>query len=244
MSEAKRKTILAVDDERDIIEMLDLLLGGEGYRVLAAGGGQEAIDLLGRERPDLVLLDIMMPEVDGHQVCRFIKSRAELATIPVLMLTARNDIAHIAQALDEGADGFIAKPFDVDPFLRVIEFRIAGRRAEFYRSDQPVVSLDDLPDEQRSEKYRIVFLDMFEPEEGFSAVVRACEEQPHCLLSLWQREAEMEESETTALMGVESSEHFGELLNLLLDFPGVRIANCTIFRDFSEIPSGIMHGEY
>ena len=243
MSEANRRTILAVDDERDIIEMLDLLLGGEGYRVLTAGGGQEAIDLLVAERPDLVLLDIMMPGVDGHQVCRHIKSRPELAAIPVLMLTAKNDIAHIAQAVDEGADGFIAKPFDVEPFLRVLEFRIAGRQAEFYRSDQPIVALDEMPDEQRGQTYRIVFLDLFEPEEGFSAVVRACEEQTHVLLSLWQREAELEQSETTALLGLESSEQFGQLLNELLEFPGVRIANCTIFRDFAEIPAGIMHGE-
>ena len=242
-TEAGQKTILAVDDERDILEMLDLLLGGEGYRVLTARGGREAIELVGRERPDLMLLDIMMPEVDGHEVCRYVKSHPELASLPVLMLTAKNDIDHIAQAVDEGADGFIAKPFDVEPLLRVIDFRIAGRHAEFYRCDRAEEVMGELSAGRRSEKFRIVFLDLFEPEEDFSSVVHASEAESHCLLSLWQRDAERDESETTALLGVDSSVQFGRLLNRMLDHVGVRIANCMIFRDFSEIPTGIMHGE-
>lgn len=238
-------TILAVDDEQDILDMLVLLLESEGYRVLTANGGQKAIELLGSERPDLVLLDIMMPEVDGHQVCRRVRADASLASVPVLMLTAKNDIDNIARAVDEGADGFIAKPFDVDQFLRVVRFRLAGKQAEFYRSDRPVMSLSEAPQGQLGDRNCIVFLDLLEPEAKYSAVVRACEEQSHCLLSLWQREAEGDHLETTVLLGIESSDQFGDLLNRVLEVPDVRILNCNIYRDFDDIPADIMHkGEW
>lgn len=237
-----QKTVLAVDDEHDIIEMLVLLLESEGYRVLTAFGGKEAMDILRAERPDLVLLDIMMPEVDGHQVCRFVRAQERLTDVPVLMLTAKNDIDHIAQSLDEGADGFIVKPFDVDQFLRLIQFRVAGNRAEFYRSDRPVVQAGDISEEQLAEKSRIVFLDLLEPESRFSSVVRACEEQTHCVLSLWQREADGDQMETTVLLGIDSSAQFGDVLNRILEVPEVRILNCNIYRDFADIPVDIMHG--
>jgi len=242
MSGAQR-TVLAVDDEHDIIEMLVLLLEGEGYRVRTASGGREAMEILRAERPDLVLLDIMMPETDGHQVCRFIREQERLADVPVLMLTAKNDIEHIAQSLEEGADGFIVKPFDVDQFLRLIEFRLAGAKAEFYRSDRPLVHNGDLSQGQLAEKSRIVFLDLIEPEASYSAVVGACQGQTHCVMSLWQREAEGDQMETTVLLGIDSSAQFGDVLNRVLEAPGVRIVNCIIYRDFDDIPIDIMHGD-
>ena len=234
-----QKTVLAVDDERDIIEMLVLLLESEGYRVKTATDGREAIELLRTDRPDLVLLDIMMPDVDGHQVCRFIRSQERLADMPVLMLTAKNDIDHIALSLQEGADGFIVKPFDVDQFLRLVQFRLQGAKAEFYRSDKPVVQA---PEEQLADKARIVFLDLLEPEAPFSAVVHACEDQTWAVLSLWQREAEGDQMETTVLLGIDSSAQFGDVLNKILQFPDVRVMDCNIFKDFADIPMGIMHG--
>lgn len=237
-----QKTVLAVDDEHDIIEMLVLLLESEGYRVLTAFGGREAMDLLETERPDLVLLDIMMPEIDGHQVCRFIRNQERLKSVPVLMLTAKNDIDHIAQSLDEGADGFIVKPFDVDQFLRIIDFRMAGARAEFYRSDKPVVQAPEIFEEKLADKSRIVFLDLFEPEAPDSAVVRACEDQTYCVYSLWQREADGGQLETTAILGIDSSAQFGDVLNRILEGTAVRIVNCNIYRDFADIPVNIMHG--
>lgn len=237
-----QKTILAVDDERDIIDMLTLLLESEGYRVVPAMGGTAAIEILKSERPDLVLLDIMMPDLDGHAVCRHIRGKEEFSDLPVVMLTAKNDIDHIAKALDEGADGFIVKPFEVEQFLRMLDFRVSGRQAEFYRSDRPVVQAEEMPGEALGRSERIVFLDFFEPDEAFSAVVRACEEQSHCLLSLWQREADDHMLETTVLLTVESSGQFGEMLNRILEVPDVRIANCIIYRNFSDIPADIMHG--
>jgi DNA-binding response OmpR family regulator len=241
MSGAQR-TVLAVDDEHDIIEMLVLLLESEGYRVLTASGGREAMDILRTERPDLVLLDIMMPEIDGHQVCRYVRAQQELAEVPVLMLTAKNDIEHIAQSLDEGADGFIVKPFDVDQFLRLIEFRLAGAKAEFYRSDRPVVHASERAPDQLADRARIVFLDLIEPESPYSAVVGACQDQTHCVMSLWQREAEGDQMETTVLLGIDSSAQFGDVLNRVLEVPDVRIVNCIIYRDFDDIPIDIMHG--
>ena len=235
------KTILAVDDDQDILEMLTMLLRSEDYRVLVAPGGHEAIELLRSERPDLVLLDIMMPSVSGHEVHHFIRSEPELADTRVVMLTAKNEIDDIALALDEGADGFIVKPFDVDHFLRVVGFRVAGKQAEFYRRDNPIEGFGrQMKRSDLSDKSRIVFLDFFEPEAELSAVVGATETRNQSLMSLWQEESEEDLLHTTALIHTESSTHFGELLNSLLEASGVQIEHCLIFRNFDEIPADIM----
>ncbi len=232
---ATPRTILAVDDEVDITEMLSVLLEGEGYRVLIASGGAEALSILETERPDLVLLDIMMPEVDGHQVCSGIRARPGLQDVPVLMLTAKNDIAHIAQAVDEGADGFIVKPFQVDQFLQAIKLRLEGKPDEFYRSASGEGQAKQLAD-----KDRILYVDLIEPEDCFSVVINACRDQDGTLLSLSQDEISSGELQTTALVRVGSSAHFGELLNRVLETPGVRILNCFLYRGFSEVPTDLI----
>ncbi len=237
-----QKTILAVDDERDITDMLTLLLESEGYRVLTASGGAEALALLEKEAPDLILLDIMMPGVDGHQVCQGVRARRDLAEVPVMMLTAKNDIAHIAQAVDDGADGFIVKPFEVDQFLRLVRFRLEGQRGDFYRSSRPVTEASETDRKQLADDERIVFIDLIEPEDCFSIVTDACKGQTHTLLSLWQEETKGGELQTTALVSVESTAHFGELLNTIFQARGVQVLNCFIYRGFTEIPSDIMHG--
>lgn len=237
-----QKTILAVDDEHDITDMLTLLLESEGYRVLTASGGAEALALLEKDVPDLILLDIMMPDVDGHQVCQGVRARRELAKVPVMMLTAKNDIAHIAQAVDDGADGFIVKPFEVDQFLRLVRFRLEGRQGDFYRSSRPVAEASEVERKQLADDERIVFIDLIEPEDCFSIVTDACQGQAQTLLSLWQEETRGEELQTTALVRVESTAHFGEFLNTIFQAPGVQVLNCFIYRGFADIPSDIMPG--
>jgi len=234
--------ILIVDDERDIVEMLSLLLEGEGFRVAAALGGQEAIDYLAENKPDFVLLDIMMPVVDGHQVCRYIRSRRELSGLPVYMLTARNDIDNIAMAVDEGADGFITKPFDTERLVETIRLRLEGKSSPFYRSESALIPLGHESKELLEHNARLCFLCLVEPVGEFSSVVQACESEPHRLLSLWQRETG-EEAETTVLVSVESPEALGNFLNYILKDPRVQIAACTVYRSFEEIPFDIMDAE-
>jgi len=236
----RQKTILTVDDELDITEMLEILLSGEGYRVLVASGGAEAIGILTSEKPDLVLLDIMMPEIDGHQVCQSIRANPELNDMPVLMLTAKNDIAQIARAVDEGADGFLVKPFDVEHFLKIIKFRLEGEISEFYKqsSKAPQGSSDKV--QPLSDDDRIVFIDLQEPEDTFSVVIDACQNQSGTLLSLWQDELSENHLQTTALISVDSSAHFGGLLNKITTAPDVRVLNCFVYKGMSEVPLNML----
>ncbi len=107
-------TILVVDDEESILELLDLGLGREGFRVLAARTGTEAMELFRAESPDLVVLDWMLPEVDGLEVCRRLRASNG---VPILMLTARNDVDDRVKGLETGADDYLPKPFKFKELL-------------------------------------------------------------------------------------------------------------------------------
>jgi CheY-like chemotaxis protein/class 3 adenylate cyclase len=109
-------TALAVDDEPANLRLLDAVLAPRGYRVLTAPSGAEALALLETEDVDLVLLDIVMPGMDGHEVCRRIRSMPETEFLPVVMITASGSEQRLA-ALESGADDFVTKPFDKSELL-------------------------------------------------------------------------------------------------------------------------------
>jgi len=104
--------ILIVDDEPVNIKILTGMLSTEGYNILKADNGPEALKILGKVTPDIILLDVMMPEMDGFEVCRRIKAEKDMRLIPVLMVTALQDKIHRQQALEAGADDFLSKPID------------------------------------------------------------------------------------------------------------------------------------
>jgi len=117
--------ILVVEDEERIRQFLQRGLTFEGYRVEAAADGQEALDLARDEPPDLVLLDIMLPGLDGVEVCRRLRSGSE---VPILMLTAKEAIEDRVAGLDAGADDYLVKPFAFDELLARV--RALLRRAQ------------------------------------------------------------------------------------------------------------------
>ena len=104
------KSILVVDDERNIVDLLRLYLEKEGFAVIAAGDGEQALALQQRHEPDLVILDLMLPKRDGFEVCREIRKRGDT---PVIMLTARAAEREVVRALELGAADHVAKPFSV-----------------------------------------------------------------------------------------------------------------------------------
>ena len=116
----KRK-ILVVDDEADILHFLELVLRERGHDVLIASSGREAIELARREHPDLILLDIMMPQMDGWEVLKLLRVDEETAHIPVAMLSARTEAKDRVQGLQEGAIDYICKPFSLQELLGKIE---------------------------------------------------------------------------------------------------------------------------
>ncbi len=111
MSEDSRPHVLAVDDENDILLILKTALK-EDYRVSTAGSGQEALNRVSEEIPDLILLDMMMPGMDGLEVLEKLRDMPETAETPVIFLTGVSDKQKIREALDKGTSYYIVKPFD------------------------------------------------------------------------------------------------------------------------------------
>ena len=103
--------ILVVDDEIYIVHILDFSLGMEGYEVITALDGEQALDRLKKDRPDLIVLDIMMPKLDGYEVCKAIKSNPDTRHIPVILLSAKGRNVDQKMGYDVGADDYITKPF-------------------------------------------------------------------------------------------------------------------------------------
>ncbi len=120
------RTILFVEDDQSLMEAVKYNLKKEGYTVISATDGRQAIDLAKEENPDLVILDIMLPELDGFEVCRILRKEM---TMPILMLTARSDEVDKIVGLEIGADDYLTKPFSVRELLARIKALM--RRTEF-----------------------------------------------------------------------------------------------------------------
>ena len=133
-------TILIAEDDRAVREALERALQFEGYRVVAAPNGDDALDLLGDTNPDAVVLDVMMPGIDGLTVCRRIRDRG--LRVPVLMLTARHEISDRVAGLDAGADDYLVKPYALDELLA--RLRALLRRTGVTGDDNQSFVLDDL----------------------------------------------------------------------------------------------------
>jgi CheY-like chemotaxis protein len=110
-------TILIVDDQLDNREMLSALLAPEGYRTLTAAGGMEAMDLIAAEHPQLILLDVSMPDMDGYAVASLLKADPKTASIPIVMVTAHTGRGARVVGLHTGAEDYLTKPVDAPELL-------------------------------------------------------------------------------------------------------------------------------
>ena len=115
---AIKATILAVDDEPRVLKLLKTNLESSGYAVLTAADGEEALQVTERDLPDLVLLDLMLPKMDGYAVCRRIR---EFSAIPVIMLTARSAQVDLIHGFEVGADDYLTKPFSISELLMRVQ---------------------------------------------------------------------------------------------------------------------------
>jgi two-component system, OmpR family, alkaline phosphatase synthesis response regulator PhoP len=152
--------ILVVEDEADIQELLEYTLGKDGYRVDVTDRGEEALDLVQEHRPSLVVLDLMLPGLDGLEVCRRLKRAETTSEIPVIILTAKGEEEDVVAGFEAGADDYVTKPFspkvlsarvaavlrrapesraDADGSVRFLEIHIHPGRHEVFVDGQPVV---------------------------------------------------------------------------------------------------------
>jgi len=133
--------IIVVEDEEDIRELIEYHLGREGFQVTGAGDGKRGLEMILREVPDLVLLDLMLPGMDGLEICRTMRSSETAAHVPVLMVTAKAEEADVVLGLGLGADGYISKPFRPRELVARVKAALRGKqRVESTNEDaEPLV---------------------------------------------------------------------------------------------------------
>jgi DNA-binding response OmpR family regulator len=120
--------VLVVDDETNITELVAMALRYVGFDVATASSGRDAITAVTEFRPDLVVLDVMMPDLDGFEVCELLKRNRETNLIPVLMVTALNDASHRSRGVRVGANDYLTKPFTTEGLFSAIDRALAWRR--------------------------------------------------------------------------------------------------------------------
>jgi len=134
-----KPTILIVEDNIDNYELVRFLLQRSGYEVLWAHSGREAIDMLKKERPDLILMDLSLPEMDGWTATELIKSDPETKHIPIIALTAHTLPGDRKRALDVGCDGYLSKPMNIELFNETVQETLANVKTKPKRRSGPVI---------------------------------------------------------------------------------------------------------
>jgi len=122
----EKKRILLVDDEKDLLEVVKLRLEASGYEVLVSADGQSALEAARREKPDLIILDLMLPKLDGYKVCRMLKFDEKYKFIPIIMFSARGQETDKQLGKEVGADAYITKPFEPKVLIEKIDELIKG----------------------------------------------------------------------------------------------------------------------
>lgn len=136
-------TIAIVEDEQNIVELVKYNLDREGYRTISANNGRKGLELVKQELPDLVILDLMMPEMDGLTVCKQLRSDPQTKGIPIIILTAKSEEADRVLGLEMGADDYVTKPFS--PRELVARVRAVLRRSGNVGEDEPeIIEIGDI----------------------------------------------------------------------------------------------------
>ncbi len=147
--------LLIVDDEEDILELLESILESK-YKVLKASNGTEALQVISDEAVHLIISDVMMPDMDGFELCKRVKSGVEYSHIPVILLTAKNTIQAKVEGLELGADAYIEKPFSKEYLLAQIHSLLTNRAMiREYFSSSPLVHIKSIAHTRADEKFLI-----------------------------------------------------------------------------------------
>jgi adenylate cyclase len=223
MSGGREARVLVVDDVPENVRLLEALLGPRGYEVITATDGRAALELAESAEPDLMLLDIVMPGMDGYQVCRTLRERDETAVLPIIMLTA-SDGPEKTRAIEAGADDFIAKPFDrqelltrVDSLLRIKRYHdtMKAQAAELRELN---VTLEERVQTQLQELERLQRLRRFLSPQLADAIVAFGDES---ILRTHRRQVAMLFADLRGWTGFVDAAEPEELIRVLREFHGV-----------------------
>lgn len=149
--EQNTKKILIADDEPDILEILEYNLSAEGYKVIKAKDGDEALELSKKEHPDLIVLDVMMPRKTGMDVCRILRAQPEFADTLIIILTALSDESSHVKGLEMGADDYVSKPISPKVFIS----RVNALFRRTYRGDEKIIKAGEITIDK--EQYLVKF---------------------------------------------------------------------------------------
>ena len=122
--------ILVVDDEPTIVRLMEFILARQGHDVLVAVNGEEALQKIKAHQPDLVLLDIMMPRIDGYEVAQLLRADPQTASLPIIMLSAKAQDEDIRRGVEVGVDAYVTKPFTPDHLVHVVTQHLSRLHAE------------------------------------------------------------------------------------------------------------------
>ncbi|MEX0720905.1 MAG: response regulator transcription factor [Balneolaceae bacterium] len=148
----EKQKILIVDDEHDLLDLIEYNIEQHGFEALRADNGKEGIALARNHYPDLIILDIMMPEMDGHEVCAILKEDKKLHSIPIIFLTARGDEKTEIKSLEKGADDYLTKP--ISPAKLMSRIKTVLRRVNESSDPGSVIHVKDL--EINKERYLVL----------------------------------------------------------------------------------------
>lgn len=233
-----KKTVLIVDDDEDILVFLQDLLDSDSLHSIVASDGQTAIDRAKSNKPELILLDIMMPDMDGHETCKQLKADPETSAIPIIMITAKNDVRDVGLSLGEGADGFVAKPFDTEHLLRLVQSKLQGEMIAFYLQNESVNVSESV--NVHAGKGPIVFIDILEPKLKGSCVYVATDMDGVELITMSQLSRSESLVETTMLVCCASPSALGDVINRLQATQGVEILGCRVYVEDENVRSHML----
>ena len=147
-----KTNILVVDDEKDILELISYNLKKEGFNITTLTNGEEALRLIKRKNPDLIILDLMLPGIQGMDLCKILQSSEDTSLIPIIMLTAKSEEPDMVLGLEMGADDYITKPFS--PRALVARVKAVLRRVQDRSAHSKTLSIGDL--EINTETYSVL----------------------------------------------------------------------------------------
>lgn len=139
-----KECILVVDDEEDILELVRYNLAREGYQVISASSGEKCLKKAGSEKLDLIVLDLMLPGIDGLEVAKNLKSDSKTKLVPIIMLTAKGEEADIVTGLELGADDYVTKPFSPRILIARVRAVIRRKKKEETDDDMSVIQVHDI----------------------------------------------------------------------------------------------------
>jgi len=227
----EKKTILIVDDEEKNVKLMRAILAAEGYHALPALGGQEALNVVSDAPPDLILLDIMMPGINGFEVCERLKGNEETRSIPIVMVTALKEKEHRLKAMELGADDFLTKPVDhVELLIRVKSLlRIKSYHDDLLENNEKLLmAYEDLRDLEKMKEglIHLIIHDLQNPLTAISANLE---------LVLMKEDALPEKEAKSIEKGLMSCHDLHQLIQSLLDVHKMEEGKLEVSKEATDI---------